>query len=230
MMRKVYQQCLLLLVTSQKFVANHLGRLVDKFSVEDKLIFVQTIEQLKSSKSVVRKVPDEINKMTVTLIERLLCARHYSSALHLFTLSSPQTSEIGTILITSFWMRDGDTERLRDVPEVRQHLNSAGISTQAVWLQSLKYCLALPLKIFQNFLGWTEQGGQEFENWQRRRKQVEGRGTSKGTEHSIGMGDNHFGGENGHRNFRHKMSNFKLFSVLFCLCNCSPDFINPNLQ
>lgn len=59
---------------------------------------------------------------------------------------------------------------------------------------------------------------------------MEERGPSKGAEHSVGMGDNHVGSENGHRNFRHKLSHFKLFSVLFCICNCSPDFTNPKLQ
>lgn len=51
-------------------------------------------------------------------------------------------------------------------------------------------------------------------------------GPRKEAEHSLGMGDDHFSSENGHRSFRHTMSNFKVFSMLLH-CNCSPDFINP---
>lgn len=50
----------------------------------------------------------------------------------------------------------------------------------------------------------------------------------KGTGHSRGGGENRFGSEGGCRNFRHRVSDFPLFSVPFCICGCSADVTNPN--
>lgn len=76
----------------------------------------------------VRKAPCEIKKMTVTLIKSLPRAGHCASASRIFAKSFLQTAEMGAILIPSFWIKDEDTERSREVPKVGQQLNkSAGL-------------------------------------------------------------------------------------------------------